>query len=140
MFLAPALKFPPDEDNLRKALCKKLGCDDLGGAGTYGVSPVSFTACCNTGFLGAAGAKDRSSGASSIVAVEETLGLEGLLLGPAGCVPVNLDDKLDNHEFRRVGVDSGDFGLPFIIAGFSVAANFVVFVRMAIAFADSVSW
>jgi hypothetical protein len=64
---------PPDDDNLRRALCKKLGCPVLTGAGVYGTSPLTLTACGSMAFFGELGPV--GTGTSGIVGVVDTGGL-----------------------------------------------------------------
>lgn len=121
--MAPPDSCPPDDDNLLNALCKKLGCVDLGGAGVYGTSPATFTPCGNIAFFGEYGPVGTGGSAPGDVAggVEGTGGLAGAPW--ALCAPgeENFEDMLDSHEFRRdVPGDGDNFGrLPLSVTVFS---------------------
>ncbi len=89
----------------------------------YGTSPELFTPCGNIAPFGDAGPVG-TTGSCAGVAVLGTGGLVGGVF-PL-CAPgedENLDEILDNHEFRRPAFGDGDGGfgmLPFNIAVFSV--------------------
>jgi hypothetical protein len=112
----------------------------FGGAGVYGASPgAAFTACCNIAFLGDCGpiGTGGDSGSSDIDVVAVVVVVGGLAAGIrelcawcalcALCTPgdeENLEDMLDNHEFRReLGEGEAAFGeVPFTLSGLSVEA------------------
>lgn len=102
----------------------------------YGASPgAAFTACCNIAFLGDcgpvgiggdSGSSEMGAGAAGGLAGEMG-GLCAWCMRCALCAPgeeENLEDMLDNHEFRReLGEGEPVFGeFPFADGGLSVEA------------------
>jgi hypothetical protein len=111
--------WPPDDESRRSALWRKLG-PVLGGAGTYGASPSSFTPCGNTAFFGALGPGGLCTGGSTGDAPDcEAFALVFVEFAAcAGCVPENFEDMLDNHEFL---LDVPGDAEPFVGVRFNVA-------------------
>jgi hypothetical protein len=86
----------------------------------YGTSPAGFTACWRTAFFGAFGPVGMCG--SCVGGVVAAVGSVGGGVFPV-CAPgedENLEDMLDNHEFRLDGPGDGALGPPFIVCVFSV--------------------
>lgn len=108
---------PPDDDNLRSALCKNPGCVDFGGAGVYGRSPATFAPWGNTAFLG--GFELGELGTSWVG--ESGVGRLPEAEPKLWDVGENFEEMLDNHEFLLdVGPPGdGDLASPLIVIVFS---------------------
>lgn len=119
--MTPPDNCPPEEDeSLRKALCRKLGCVDFGGAGVYGESPVAFAPCGSIAFLGECG-PDGTGGSSGLGVAGGVEAGEALAL----CAPgENLEEILDSHEFLRTG-DCPGLPPPLTVIVFSEEALLV---------------
>jgi hypothetical protein len=128
--LFPAKEWPPEaveDDNRRRALCKKLPCVDLTGAGVYGSSPAPFAPCGNMTCFGECG--PAGTGTSCAGSAAGICGLEGGGV-PVPCDPgedpdENFEEMLESQEGLRAGeVDAA--GLPFspgrVGAGFRAVA------------------